>query len=446
MNVSLLNYWDWLLAPLYIFITVVIASGIKDRYIKKNPIYKYFLSGLIVKIIGAISVCLVYAYYYKTGGDTLSYYSSAIAFVNLLFQSPVDFLHVWFSAPTRGNYFFFNANTGFPFFYNQQYELTVVKLIVPLELVAFKSYITSSVLMAAVSYTGVWKLYQMFCEIYPSLYKKFAIAILFIPSVVFWGSGILKDSWTLAGAGWFCFSFYRIFINRKNIIFNILCILISSFILISIKPYIFIALLPGCLVLGTWNQILSIKNLFLKFLFIPFILSAGIGGGIFVWGIVSAGLGQYSSVDSMIKKAVDSSEDLKQEYYHGNSFDIGSYDPSLSGMMSKFPIAVFTGLFRPFLWESKNIVMILSGIENLITLFFAFYVFLRKPISNLRNLFSKPIVLFSLIFAIFFSFSVAISTSNFGALVRLRIPQIPFLLSGLVILNFWKEEKKINKT
>ena len=49
-------------------------------------------------------------------------------------------------------------------------------------------------------------------------------------------------------------------------------------------------------------------------------------------------------------------------------------------------------------------------------------------------------MLFCLLFAVFFAFSVAVSTSNFGALVRLRIPQTPFLLCGLVIINGRQKE------
>ncbi len=443
MNEQIITYWDWLLAPFYILIIYIIAVRIKKRNINKNQIYKYFIWGLFAKIVGAISVCLIYVYYYKVGGDTLAYHSSSVSFVNLLFYSFKDFLHVYLSPALEENFYLFNSETGFPTFYNQPYEVMVVKLLVPLELISFKSYIVTSIITGVISYSGVWKLYQMFCELSPKLYKEFSVVILFVPSVVFWGSGILKDSWTLGATGWLCYSFYKIFISKTNIISNSISIIISAFILLSIKPYIFIALFPGCLIWGTWNKMLSIKNNVLRFFFMPAIFCVGIVAGVFVWSFISSGLGQYSSIDRMLQKTVDSSFDLKQDYYHGNSFDIGSFEPTFSGISSKFPIATFTGLFRPFLWESKNIVMILSGLENLITLFFVVFVFFNKPIENLKRLFSKPIVLFSLIFAIFFSFSVALSTSNFGALVRLRIPQIPFLLSGLVILGF-EEKKKMN--
>jgi hypothetical protein len=111
-------------------------------------------------------------------------------------------------------------------------------------------------------------------------------------------------------------------------------------------------------------------------------------------------------------------------------------------VLSKFPAATVAGLFRPYLWEAKNIVMLVSGLENIIILFFVLYVFFRKPLIAINSVFSNPIVLFCLIFSIFFAFSVAISTSNFGALVRLRIPMMPFFLSGLVIIEYARYMRK----
>ncbi|MBI3500644.1 MAG: hypothetical protein HY063_02530 [Bacteroidetes bacterium] len=446
MNSQIISYLDWLLAPFYILIIAIIAIRIKNRQIKKNPVYKYFLWGLFAKIGGAVGLCLIYVYYYTAGGDTLSYHADSSALLKLLFHSPADFFNAWLLPLSKETSLYFTNETGYLVFGSDSNAFMVDRLLVPIKLLCFDSYLVSSVLMAVVSFTGVWKLYQVFCDCYPFLHKYFAVTVLFVPSVLFWGSGVLKDSWTLAAAGWYCYSFYRIFIKRDKIIFPIITLLISIFILITIKPYIFVGLLPGSMLWMIWNRLSKIKNLALRVFAAPVIAAVGIAIGVGIWMLTSSNLGTYSTMDSMIEKAQISSLDLKQDYYHGNSFDIGDYDPTLSGMFSKFPIATVTGLFRPFLWETKNIVMLMSGLENLLILGFTFYVLLRKPVAALTNLFTNPLVLFCLIFAVFFSFSVAISTSNFGALVRLRIPMMPFLLSGLVIINYAGEYLTLHKS
>ena len=444
MNTSIITYWDWLLAPFYILIIYIVASNIKNREIKKNPIYKYFLWGLFAKIFGAVCVCLIYVYYYKEGGDTLSYNSDSSAMVKLLFIAPKDFFTVWLSPLFKEIQSYFTNETGYLMYGRDSDAFMVVRLLIPLKLIGLNSYILTSILMAVVSYTGVWKLYTVFCDYFPQLYKQFALSVLFVPSVFFWGSGMLKDSWTIAAAGWYCYSFYRIFIKRESVIASSVTLAIAAMIMISIKPYIFVALLPGTLLWMIWNRLGRIKNQFLKFFIAPVIVTIGVGIGFFIWSLTSSNLGQYSTLDSMLQKAVDASEDLKQDYYGGNAFDLGKFDPTISGVLSKFPVATMTGLFRPFLWEAKNAVMLVSGLENSIILFFVLYILFRKPMVAITGIFSNPLVLFCLIFAIFFAFSVAISSSNFGSMVRLRIPQIPFFLSGLFIIYHYQKASITN--
>ena len=50
-----------------------------------------------------------------------------------------------------------------------------------------------------------------------------------------------------------------------------------------------------------------------------------------------------------------------------------------------------------------------------------------------------------IIFSLFFAFAVGISTSNFGSLVRYRIPLLPFYVSSLVIIRYMYEKEKVEK-
>jgi hypothetical protein len=116
------------------------------------------------------------------------------------------------------------------------------------------------------------------------------------------------------------------------------------------------------------------------------------------------------------------------------------FDFSPVGMLRKFPLAVNVTLFRPYLWEAYNPVMLLSALESLVTLILTVYILfqvgIRKTVSYVV---SRPIILFCLLFAIAFSFSVGISTYNFGSLVRYKIPMFPFYLSGLFILQYFAQ-------
>ena len=65
------------------------------------------------------------------------------------------------------------------------------------------------------SFTGVWRLFR-FYEQYPRMHKQLAIAIIYLPTFVFWSSGILKDPLCIGAMGWVTYSLYAIFIKRKT--------------------------------------------------------------------------------------------------------------------------------------------------------------------------------------------------------------------------------------
>lgn len=74
-----LSIFDLLLTPIYIMAALLYAHYIKQKNIYDKPEYKYFVNGLILRIVGAISLGLVYFFYYG-GGDTINYHQTANAY------------------------------------------------------------------------------------------------------------------------------------------------------------------------------------------------------------------------------------------------------------------------------------------------------------------------------------------------------------------------------
>lgn len=83
------------------------------------------------------------------------------------------------------NYFYFNDNTGFPVYFRDTPTFYVVRIATPFVILGAGSFIVTTMLFAYASYTGIWKLYQLFILEFPDLKTEMAIAILFIPSVFF---------------------------------------------------------------------------------------------------------------------------------------------------------------------------------------------------------------------------------------------------------------------
>ncbi len=151
-------------------------------------------------------------------------------------------------------------------------------------------------------------------------------------------------------------------------------------------------------------------------------------------------MGKFS-IEQISKTAQITESDLKQDYYGGHSFDIGNFEPTPAGYLKVFPKAFVAGAYRPFIWESGNIVMIMSSLENTFLLFLTLLIFIRNsPYNILKRLFKEPLLFFSFSYSVFFAFAVGLTTANFGALVRFKIAYLPFFVACLYILS--RKEKK----
>lgn len=439
-----LTIYDLLLTPVYLLIIYFLAGHIQDKYRIERPIYRYYVKGLFVKLFGAISVCFIYQFYYS-GGDTVNYFLTSKAISNLSFKDFHSFWEVIKGNNTYENLTNFDSSTGYPVFWRDENALFVSRLIVPIYFLSFGSYVVMAIILASFCYSGVWKLFVLFNHQFPHLQKQFAISILFIPSVVFWGSGLLKDTITLAAVGWYTFSFYSFFIEKKYKLISIFYILLASYLLIAIKPYILFALLPGSLIWLSNDKLAKVQSKVLRIMAAPFFISIGVGVSILTLSQMNSVLGQYS-LDTVFERAVIVNLDQKQEYYGGSSFDIGEFNADPLSMLSKAHLAIAATLFRPYLWDVRNPVMFLSALENTyIMLLTAFLLFRLKFLGFFQLIGKNPLLLFSVLFSLFFAFSVGIATSNFGSLVRLKIPCIPFFISSLFVLKYFYDEKSNKK-
>ncbi|MFN6037989.1 MAG: hypothetical protein ACK452_05940, partial [Bacteroidota bacterium] len=330
------------------------------------------------------------------------------------------------------------------YLFNEARTLFLIKLMSPIVFICLNSYLLSSVVIATLSFIGVWKLYRLIVSYYPQYQKEIAIGLMFVPTVIFWGSGMLKDTITLSSFCWFVLGFEGFFIKRKNLIKNAIVFLISGYFILSIKPYILMAATPGMITWLLYAPVNRISNRLLKYITIPFILVASISLGVVLISSFGDRLGKFS-LENIIETAAVTQDDLKRDYYKGSSFDIGKFEATPAGILSKAPEAISAGLFRPFIWESRNITTFLSGIENIFILGLVILTLIKMKIIGLfKYLFDHPLLLFFFLYSLLFAFSIGISTSNFGALIRFKIAFAPFFITLFLVL-FRLSGKKYSK-
>ena len=216
-------------------------------------------------------------------------------------------------------------------------------------------------------------------------------------------------------------------------------------IIVTIKPYIIISLIPGMLIWFNSAYLIRIDNFFLKLITIPILALIALLIGFLAFSNLESFMGKYTNVDSAINQAQIIQQDLlREDQYGSNNYNLGEIDGSVVGIIKLAPAAILTAFFRPFPWEVGSPIMIVSVIENVIFLFYFFYVLISvRPYSFIKIVFKKPFILFCMFFSLIFAFGVGVASTNFGALVRYKIPLIPFFYCCLFLIQKINNKKDI---
>lgn len=443
VGIQVLHVQDIVLLPLYLMVILLFAWIYKNIHYKESPFGKYMIPGLLVKIFGGLAMGAVYIYYYD-GGDTFYYYHDSQTFNNAIKQSFGQFLRLLFlpaNTVSTDTY----ESTNWLVYFNDRSGWTADKVYGIISLFTFHSYPVMTLVIATLTFTGAWALYLTFNDLYPGLYKQFALAILFIPSVFFWGSGILKDSITFGCLGWMTYSAYLIFFKGRNIIRNGLVLFFTGYLAIMLKAYIVISFVPALLfwVLFTYRS--RIQNQFIKVVFGPAMFAIALLFSFLMVQLLGSEFSKFS-----LQNVMDTAQTFQtwHSYLADNAnasgYTLGEFDGSLFSMVTKVPAAVNVTLFRPYLWEVNNMVMLAAALESMLLFGFTLYILIRNGVGRtITSVVTNPTVFFCLFFAIVFAFAVGFTTYNFGALVRYKIPCIPFFLAGLMILNMETTQKRI---
>jgi hypothetical protein len=289
-------------------------------------------------------------------------------------------------------------------------------------LFSFGYYNVHTVVMCFLSLVGLTGIYKTFSPLASDKTKELTFAIFMIPSVLFWGSGVLKEGIILFALGMSIYYLYKWLYGNKNILLNFLFFLLFAVLLFLSKMYVFIAIAPAIMSLIV-IKITGDKHVFLKFVCVHlffFIISVNLYRINMAWNIQfylhqrQMGFIQTALVDRA-----------------GSYIDINYLKPNAMSLIKNMPQAILNTLFRPHLLESKSPFILISACENLcmFLVFIITIVFFKKPDKQLL-----PSLFACFFFVLVLSLLIGLVTPVLGSIVRYRVPILPFYLIGLLLL------------
>ena len=403
---------------------------------KKEAEYKYFAWGLVAKLFGGFCFGLVYMFYYKYG-DTFMYYESAIILKNVFIDDPIYALKLVFNQADYVRAEDYLYNEFLVNYYRGDDTFTVIKIAGIFSILGLGGFFTTGMLFSLFAFYGQWKLYQTFIRRYPFLKFELALAHFFIPSVVFWGSGIMKDSLVIGLLGLLIFHLDNLFVLKRITVRNILSVSISAYLIYLLKGYVLLALFPGIFFWVFFSYSSRIKNSLVRFVIIPVVTILVLGLSVFSFQMVESVDSKYGSEELMNQAYIYQINHFSEEAIEGTTsgYTLGEFDKTFGGMIQKLIPSIVVTLFRPFPWEIKNLVMALSSLESLILTGFTLFVLVKMKFKRLTQYIgSDSFIVMGMVFTFIFAFLVGFSSYNFGALARYKIPCLSFYFSILFLL------------
>jgi len=432
---SLLSWKDVVILPVVLFCLHIVLKTQKEQLpISLQP---FFFPAWYIRVFGTLLNIAQFEFYYGQG-DMFTYYTCALRILEILLNSPLDGLAIIFSSQSQ------IASSTIIDLPHQQYLATeilfVSKIGSILGLFTFGSFLGISIFISLFCFWGCWKMYETFSQLYPSSLKHFAYAILFVPSVWFWGTTLMKDPLSLGSLGFLTYYIFITFKKKKYSIKNFLFILIFSYIILNTKSYILLCFLPFALIwcFSSLNFTVRIGHFYLSKLLLYLVAFPLVLVIIFIFiSLINDFLGERFALDNLFNTSEAIRELIKAATLDsdGSGYELGEIEFTLTGIIRLIPLGINVTLFRPYLWEIRKIVNIPSVIESFMTLLITIWVIVKSLRNNslLTSLRNKDVI-FCLGFSLTFAFFIGISTFNFGALVRYKIPLLPFFFSSLVIM------------
>ncbi len=432
---------DIILFPLYVMLFALFFAARRKRI--QDPILKkYHLHGFWIKVLGTVAY-IIFSVYLSKGDSTFLYYPEGINITKLILKDFTNCKLLFISGKDFDQNLL--ADTFNKGYFESESNYFVARLVTLFSFVSFGSYSVITLIFSMISFTGVWRLYKFFYEQYPKLHKQLAIAIIYLPTFVFWSSGILKDPLCTGMLGWFTYSMHKVFMKKQSIVKNTIIIIFSAYILALVKAYILVSYLPFFGLFMVLTYLKNIKNFFVKLILACCIGVAAVGGFLAIEGKLEEEMG-----DLAIGKITESVQNSQQNFMRiaelaESSFSLGvEFDGSPGSLFKIAPAGIAATLYRPFLWESKKLSTLLSSLESLALMLLTVYVFFKAgPVTFFGSIIKDPMILFCLLFSLTFALFVGVTTLNFGTLVRYKIPCMPFYIIALVLILQRHRDKRL---
>lgn len=377
-------------------------------FVKYNRNDPWAIGALFFKIASGIVLGFIYKFYYG-GGDTFQYFNDAGIIARYLIENPSNAIHIFFDTLN------FNAISEQISYTDQPRALFFAKIVVVFYLLTGGNYWLIGVFLSFISFLCAHILVKELILGFKDIRVPAMVSFYFLPTFVFWTSGLLKESLAIASLLVLVSIHLKIIRLREFRNISHWIVMIAAAVLLWQLKYFYAAVALPVLFALFMHELINAYTKIPAFTIVLF----------FIAGVAIASLLHYNLSFHHVADVVYQNYAMDVERSDSGSFKFIQFDGTFKSYIMNLPLAVVYGLFRPLAFEAGNILQLLVGMENsMVLILFIFSIWNMRETQMCNGRFLWAAVLFILLLDVFLAFS----TPNFGTLSRYKVAYWPFFV------------------
>lgn len=372
-----------------------------------------YWTALALRLVAGLVIGVLYKYYYSNvTGDTFVFFNDAVELANLFYTDPSSYLK-----------FLLTGDTPVSIVTHEPRSVFFVAILSVIALITHNDYWVASLWFSFFSFWCSYRLVFKLDAVFPSARVASRIALLFVPSVVFWSSGIIKESVAFGAIAILVVHFISMMRSQSLKWTGFLALGFYTYLLLSLKYYWGAVLIPSMLTSLIVHWIFGGKNQKAWAMTAIWIVVFG------VLSLIASFTHPNFYMERFLAVIVENHDIFVRISRPENIIEFNDLAPGWGSILINSPWALWSGLFRPHVFEAGSTIGLIASLENL---FFLVLVLWKLKYVRMPSEENRLIVMAAIVYVVVLCIFLALSTPNFGTLSRYRVGFLPFF--ALLIL------------